>query len=436
MRVWLITIGEPLPTDSKSPRLLRTGLLGQALAQRGHDVLWWSSSFDHTKKRQRSEGNAVLPLGENYRLQLLRGRDYERNVSLARLANHREVAAEFRKLAPQEPTPDVILCSFPTIELSAAATEYGQKNNVPVVLDVRDMWPDIFVDLAPRGTRPLARLGLASMFRQTRNCCRRATAITGHAPGFVQWGLQHGGRTAGPFDRDFPFGYNDAQPAAAEVEAADRFWKQRGIGVDPGVPVVCFFGALGKQFVMEPVIRAFGRVNKTRKVQLVICGQGDRLPAYRSLAADHPSIHFPGWVESPQIWTLMRRCRLAIAPYQNSPDFQSSIPNKAIEYMSGGLPIVSSLTAGVLNDLLIEHDCGISYGGDEDRLVVAVEKLLDTPDRINTMSTNASRLFRERFRASVVYHQMSDYLEEIAAHHRRETEHPAARQLATAAASS
>jgi hypothetical protein len=55
MRVWLITVGEPLPLDGPGERMLRTGILAAFLAARGHEVVWWSSSFDHVRKRQRSD---------------------------------------------------------------------------------------------------------------------------------------------------------------------------------------------------------------------------------------------------------------------------------------------------------------------------------------------------------------------------------------------
>ncbi len=54
MRVWLLTVGEPLPTDGGSDRVWRTGFLARALADRGHEVVWWSSAFDPFRHRLRS----------------------------------------------------------------------------------------------------------------------------------------------------------------------------------------------------------------------------------------------------------------------------------------------------------------------------------------------------------------------------------------------
>ena len=60
MRAWLLTVGEPLPCDGPNERLHRTGLLAEALHSRGHEVLWWSSTFDHARKRFRESTRPAL----------------------------------------------------------------------------------------------------------------------------------------------------------------------------------------------------------------------------------------------------------------------------------------------------------------------------------------------------------------------------------------
>ncbi|MFX0200046.1 MAG: glycosyltransferase WbuB, partial [Candidatus Hodarchaeota archaeon] len=50
MNIWLIQIGEALPVKA-GIRKLRTAYLADKLIQRGHDVLWWASAFDHFEKR-------------------------------------------------------------------------------------------------------------------------------------------------------------------------------------------------------------------------------------------------------------------------------------------------------------------------------------------------------------------------------------------------
>ena len=50
MNIWLIQSGEPLPTDD-TVKKMRTALLADELLAKGHSVIWWTSAFDHIKKK-------------------------------------------------------------------------------------------------------------------------------------------------------------------------------------------------------------------------------------------------------------------------------------------------------------------------------------------------------------------------------------------------
>src|SRR4030067_2188159 len=168
MRVWLIPSGEPLPTDGSNERLFRTGVLAGFLVRRGHEVLWWTSAYDHMRKSHRVAEDTFVSLAENYRMAMLHSCGYRRNISLARLADHRGLARRFSALAPREPAPDVTLSSMPTIELSREAVRYARSRRIPVGLDIRDLWPDIFVDSVPVWGGLPARLLLSPLFRDLR----------------------------------------------------------------------------------------------------------------------------------------------------------------------------------------------------------------------------------------------------------------------------
>ncbi|MGE5483895.1 MAG: glycosyltransferase family 4 protein [Ignavibacteriales bacterium] len=415
MRIWLITVGEPLPVDGGGKRLLRTGLLAAILCQRGHDVVWWTSTFDHTGKRHRANSDVSVRVGERLWIQMLHSVGYRRNVSLRRVVDHWGIARKFSILASKEKTPDIILCSLPTLELSVAAAEYGRSKGVPVVVDIRDMWPDSFLEVVPRWGRQVGRLLLSPMFEYARRACSMATAITGITPTFVDWGVGCAGRRRSPYDRDFPMGYSSVTPAAEAIDRAEQFWTSTGIRKENGDFIACFLGAMGRQFDLETVISAARSLSRgQRRFRFVLCGDGESLARYRRLAEGCASITFPGWVGAAEIWALMRMSSVGLAPYRTSPDFEASLPNKPIEYLSSGLPVVTSL-GGVLGTLLSDHICGVKYGdGDPQSLEAVLVDLYDHPERVDAMSANAVSLYRERFVAEKVYAEMAAYLEGMA----------------------
>ncbi|MEQ8837272.1 MAG: glycosyltransferase, partial [Lacipirellulaceae bacterium] len=339
---------------------------------------------------------------------------YQKNISLQRLKNHYLMGRKLRTVMARETQPDVILCSYPTIEASYTAVKYGRENDVPVVLDIRDLWPDLFVDHAPGSTQKIARSVLAPYFRMSSNACAQATALCGSTDEFVRWGLERGGRGLSDWDRAVPFAYDPPNLSENELQDSRRHWDQEGIGVDPNVPVACFFGTLNRQFDFDSVIDAARRVNAKRHVQFVFCGQGEVLESLRAETAGDKFIKWPGWVNAAQIWALMQHSQFGLAPYLETPNFLSNVANKPIEYLAGGLPIVSSLSRGALHRLVESNEVGISYNGDADRLASQMLALLADTGRHRELVQNARDLFLERYSAEQVYGGFAEHLEAIA----------------------
>jgi glycosyltransferase involved in cell wall biosynthesis len=247
-----------------------------------------------------------------------------------------------------------------------------------------------------------------------RRACSRAAAIVGITPGFVEWALRYAGRERTALDRDFPLAYPEPKLPKADMSHAIKRWATMGVTKDKFV--VCFFGTFGRRFDMETVIGAARTLSgQERDFLFVLCGTGDRFDYYKRLAAGCPNVLFPGWIGAADIWALMKIASAGLAPYHSSPSFIVSIPNKAIEYMRGGLPLVASLE-GALANLVTERDCGIYYReGDPHDLAAKLVDLSEHPKRVGEMSAKARALYESRFNAEKVYEEFAAYLVSIGA---------------------
>jgi glycosyltransferase involved in cell wall biosynthesis len=408
-------VGEALPSDYRGVRLRRTGILSRLLADRGHTVVWWTSSFDHFQKRLRFSSDSTLKIDSRLTIRCLHGGGYKKNVSLARLYDHFLLGRKLHAQAPHEERPDIVLASLPTIELAYAACRFGRNAGVPVALDIRDLWPDSFLDVLPRMARSAAHLLLSPYAALTRSACRQVTAILGPTEDYVRWGLKCGGRQKSQLDKVFPFGYSANPPADREIEDAKAFWESRGISAGRDEFIVCFLGTLGRAFDLETVFEAAGILaGRNPRIKFVICGKGDREAFYRAAAVQYPNVIVPGLVNGPQMWTLMRMASIGLAPYMPFENFLRNIPNKPIEYLSAGLPTAYCID-GALDTLLSEGDCGVKYKhGAAHDLASQLSALEGTPERLHSLSGNAAALFRARFQAEEVYGRLIDHLELIA----------------------
>ena len=416
MKVWLLTVGEPLPIDPGQPRLHRGGIIADILAQRGDDVTWWTSTFHHTDKAFRFPETKSVRVNDRLKLWCLQSRPYARNISVARLLANRDIAAEFRRRAGDELPPDVILASYPIPELSRAGAEYAAVRSIPCIVDIRDLWPDAWTTILPKLLQPLGSLALLPFYRQSRVTLRGFSGICAITDDMVDWGLARAGRKRGKWDRAFPLAYPETIYSPVQLVEARRFWSAKLDGLPPARLKLCFFGNISTARArIDVMIDAMRLLPHDVKVgtRLVICGLGEGLDALRKSAADVLQIVFAGWANGPQIQTLASSSHAGILPYPSDEDFKRSIPNKAIEYLAHGLPILTSLK-GPVSSLIASEGCGRVYRETDARdLAATLVDLFNAPRQLETMADNARRAFRDRFLATNVYGRLANMLTDI-----------------------
>lgn len=413
MKIWLITVGEPLPgVDAGNPRLLRTGVLFRRLSELGHEVVWWTSAFDHFGKRHRVDFDTTITQSGGS-IRLLRSVGYTRNLSLKRFIEHREVAQKFASAARDQGRPDIILASLPTVELAKVAVRYGREFDVPVVVDVRDLWPDALINLLPVRLHGIGRFALSWMIRDARWSLRHCSGIVGISPGYLAWGLGYAGRLRGPTDGIFPLGY--VAPPNSPRSAGDTDDRMRSMGIDESKCLCWYVGSFGRQYDLGPVLESARYLYKLGRddIQFVVSGEGENGKRWRALAGDSDNIVFTGWIGADEINWMRQRACIGLQPYVvNAPQ---GLANKLFEYLSAGIPVVSSLRGE--NEVLIEkHQCGLTYrAGDSMDFLSKVLQLVDNEDIRIAMGRRGKALFEAEFDGGTVCDGLIAHLTAIAA---------------------
>lgn len=414
MRIWLIEIGEPLPTDGHNDRLLRYGLLANKLIERGHKVVWWTSTFDHARKRNRYCSDKVLHVNDRYQLRLLHSIGYKKNISIRRIINQIIIANKLSKLSKHENPPDIILCCVPTIEFSVAAVDYGKAHGVPVILDVQDLWPDIYFDILPVKLRQLIKTVYHRIFRSTRKVFTECTSITGVSESYLQWGLSYAGRSRNEHDSVFPLGYQ--KPVFSAEQLAKGKQALTEIDIDEAKFTCWFVGSFGRTYDLLPVIDAARQIEKQgiKDTQFILSGNGEKNHEWKSAAQGLTNIFFTGWIDSNQIAYLMSIAQVGLMAYAKGAP--QGLPYKIFEYLSAGLPILSSLDEnGEAAHLLKTHECGFTYAaGNSNSFMEKLGILMSNSELRKKMGGNALALFEKHFDADAVYVRLAEYLEKMA----------------------
>lgn len=355
------------------------------------------------------------------RLWLLHGRGYKSHVSLARIQDHLEVACAFRKHAEISQPPEVIVAGYPTIELSAECVSYARKRNVPVALDIRDAWPDIFLEAVPNVIRPIAKMALRPYDRYAGRVLSGASALVSLTEPFLNWSLNKAQRRRHSFDAVIPMTY---QIEYNHLGATTTNTTLIEGDVDPCQHfIVCLFCTFGRQYDIGTIISA-ARLLEDRgvlDVRFVLCGLGEGLGQWRKLAQGVRSVIFPGWLNKTKINEVMLASSVGLAPYFPERNFIGNIPNKPIEYMSAGLPIVSCLD-GLLADIIRREEIGFNYkAGDPGSLVNAISDARADRGRLAHMGARAKGLFAQQFRPEIVMEQYHQFILRLAATRSRTT---------------
>lgn len=411
VNIWVVTISEPLPTDQYGDKLHRAGMLATILVERGHNVFWWTSTFDHNRKKNRYPKDTLLDVSPHFKIFCMRSLGYSRNVSLRRFLDHFLLGSKFKKLAKAHPVPDLIICSMPPLELCKYAVDFGNQHHIPVVIDLRDMWPDIFLDIFPWPFNVLLKPLFFPMFWFLKKSCQKATTLVGITPEFVSWGLRLAGRKQTPCDRHFWLGHQEPSVSEKQLAAARKKWRTLGLNASEGDFICSYFGSMSNKLDMEPVFSAARVLQKTHpNIKFVLCGTGDQLERYKTLALGLNNVFFPGWVNAVEIFALMQISSIGLAPYRSRFDFRLSIPTKAIEYMAGRLPILSSLR-GSLEAFLEREQCGFTYANGSSLGFQKVLLTLATDTALRkSFAAKSRQCFEREFSSGRVYGDMAEFL--------------------------
>lgn len=403
MNIWLVTIGEPIPVTENKLRLHRTGILYKKIcSENNKKVTWFTSNFNHFLKKKISLDKKVKK-SDNNSLILLKSIGYKKNISIRRFFEHFLLALDFLKRSKKEEIPDIIICSYPTIFLSYFSVKFAKKNNIPILIDFRDNWPDIFVDFLPPSLKFFGKIIFSPYKIISNYIFKNATGIISITNNFLKIALVKAKREKKIYDNYFPLGYNKLSPIKSYNGKLKKF------PIDEKKINICFIGTLGGSFNLDYVIDAFNS-NKLNNFRIFICGDGDFRRKLEKKAISK-NIFFPGYIDAIDIKYLLKKCQIGLCPYIPKHDFLNSIPGKAIEYMSEGLYLMSSLGNGVLGNFIKKNKIGINYSNSETFINQLKSIKLKKEDSKYIMD-----LYKKLFDSKVVYKNYIDHINFVVKH--------------------
>jgi len=292
---------------------------------------------------------------------------------------------------------DRILENFDTDAVIASSTypldihparRLAKKADARLIWEVHDLWPLSPIELS--GMSPWHPFILLMQHAENR-ACRISDKVVSMLPHTDQHLVRHGmsrdkfvyvpnGIHADAWDID------ETQLPTAHTKALDALRAS-------GDMLVGYTGAHGLANALHHLIRA-AQMTRDLPISYVLVGHGPEKEALQAEARELglDKIHFLGSVPKTAIPTLLDKLDLLYIGLQRQSLFRFGIsPNKLMDYMMAGKPVIQAIKAG--NDLVTECGCGLTITPEApDAIADAVRQLhaMDPAER-EKMGANGRR---------------------------------------------
>ena len=391
-KILVIRDSEPLPINLKSKKM-RTSLLVDKLLENGHEITWFCSTFDHINKALYSSKDKEISVSDNLTIVMKHAGIYRKNLSYARIKHHKKIGKELSKyLNNCGENFDLILASYPVIELAYESVKFGKKTGTPVIVDVRDKWPDTFVDYMPKIFKNFVQCACLPLSRKAKYTFSNSDKLVSMSEYMLSWAQNKAKR----LDKGHVF------YLGTSLHGCDREFLSSS-GKD--VINVSWLGTGHNSYDWNTVLKATHYLDKNVKIN--VTGKG---ASYESLKdrISLNSVVFKGLLGKKEVVKYLGQSDIVLMNIR-----ESVIPgmnNKFFDYMWAAKPILASCK-GEMADLIRNEKLGYVYKfGDKDDFLKGIEYLRDPRVR-EEISRNMKKIYKEKFSTDKIYAKYADFVE-------------------------
>lgn len=285
--------------------------------------------------------------------------------------------------------PDVIYASSPPLLPMFSAWLASRLRCVPLVLEVRDLWPASLVELARPRSKALIRVFSALERFLYDQSALIITLTEGMRQNIIERGWRpekvHAIRYGVSANRFFP------DEHAAERIRSKEGWKNLNI--------VLYLGAHGLAYDLDVILRAADRLRDRPDIRFVLIGDGleKRRLVSTAKAMKLNNLVFRPPISASDAPAYINAADVCVATLRNACLFRSAVPSKLSEYMACGKAVVVGIR-GEAEAIVENAGAGIVFNpGDDAQLAASVKALIDAPERRAAMGHRGFRAAREHF---------------------------------------
>lgn len=371
MNIWIVNHYAIPPSMGG---LVRHYYFSKYLQKKGHTVKIFTSSKIHNTDINMIKDKSLYreEMEDGVEYTFVRSRDYKGN-GMDRVINMMDLPFKTwktMKLFYKKQKPDVIYTSSPDLFVAFFALRFGRKYKIPVVVEVRDLWPESIVVYNKMSRKnPIIQL----LYQLEKWIYQKADRIIFTMEGGVNYIKDK--KWDGKINLKKIYHINNGVDMEEFVYNRQHFSYEDDLLEDEKYFNVVYTGSIRKANGLDRLISVAEYLQKQGQthIRFLIYGDGndkDRLEEY-CRENNIKNVFFRGKVEKKYIPYILSRGKVNFMHGISTPIMKYGCsPNKLFDYIGSGKPIVSDLAANF--DLITVYNLGRSLDKPE------IQKIADT----------------------------------------------------------
>lgn len=294
---------------------------------------------------------------------------------------------------PRLKNPEIAIGTSPTFFAAMAAIHAARHFNIPFVMEVRDLWPAIFVELGVLNNKAL----IGILERWELWMYRRATKIVTVTNAFRE----------NLIDR----GINPSKVHVIPNGADTDYWIPRSKPLDlqsnlglNGKFVILYIGAHGISQALHSVVSAAEILRDRKDIHFLFVGDGADKEMLLQMARDLQllNITFHDPVPKVDVNDFYALSDVCLIPLRDIPLFETFIPSKMFEIMAMERPIIGSVQGEAADILHRSGGALVIPPENSEALANAVLELFENEENRHDMGKKGRQFVEEHYSRSIL----------------------------------
>ena len=386
----------------------RTMYLFDMMRSMGYDVTLVTSDFNHYAKQKRDVAKFRREFPDYSDIVILPAIPYKKNVSIKRWISGRIFKNTFIKWFKQNyHNYDLVYTNMPGADTNIAMSYICKKNNIKMIVDIRDLRPEVFRVLLKKEW--LYNIVTYPMKLKANKAYNTADELLAVSNEYLQRGL-----IANNHCRN---------PKAIYIGAIlDKFYcgiekYSSSIKKEDGEIWATYAGTLGSTYDLYTLLDVAKSLQDKGydRIKFMILGQGPESEPLKQYCKSNDicNVIFVGFVDYEKMAAYLSKSDMTINSLKARAS--QSIINKVADYFAAGIPILNGSLCKEMRDLVETYKVGVNFQPENvDSLERAILHIINHPELSKEYGENARKLALEKFDRKTSYLEIIKTIEDVA----------------------